>query len=246
MKRLALIAVLFSLGPVLRAAEPATPELTTSTTPEVTDPDLKEATPVMRQGTDEPLGGFKDTGLKGKSAIGLGWDGAGVLGASYWLSDCVGLKAAIGGSYKEPASAAATFVSELQERLALRVRTMDLGAAGFVFLQPSVGAKQSHDHSESRVDNGSYLTVSTDDIFSSQVSAGLDVGAELFWPGSRRASLELSSGLGALWTFGEHRNKVEFQPDTAAPATSYDSSSRAFELGTRFSPITAAVNIYFN
>jgi len=245
MKRLILMTAIACLPLGLRAAEPAAPEVKTSTAPEVTDPDLKDATPAMRQGTKEPVGGFKDEGLKGKNAIGLGWDGAGLLGWSYWLTDSLALKAAIGGSYKEPASAAAAFVGELQERVALRLRSVDLGGAGFFFIQPSVGARQLHDHSELRVDNGSYLTVTTDDLYTNEVSAGLDLGAELFWPGSRRASLEVSSGLGALWSFGEHRNAVEYQPGTAAPASGYDSSSRSFELGTRFSPITAAVNIYF-
>ncbi len=237
----ALLALWLSSG--LKAAESAAPDVRAYDAPEVTDPDLKEAVPPMRAGAEEPVGGYKPQGLKGLSGLSLGWDGQAVLGWTSWMSDSLAFKASVGGSYSD--SAGGAVVNELSERLGLRVRLKDLGSAGHAFLQASAGARQKHSYQETRTQQTGYLKYDTTDVYTNAYTAGLDLGAEVFWPGSRQVSLEASAGLGALWTFTETRSETASQPGTAIPKTGSSSSTRAFEFGSRYNGITTALNVYF-
>jgi hypothetical protein len=224
----------------LGAAEPAAPVVRASDAPEVTDPDLKEATPAMREGAEEPVGGWESR-QKGRSALTLGWDQHAVLGWTYWLGERLAVRAALGGAYSE--AQGAPYRSDLSERLALRCLLMPLGGAGHLFAQASAGARQRHSYQEVQTDAGAYVQFDTSNSYTHDYSLGLDLGAELFWPGSRRASLELAAGLGALWSFGESRTDTASQPGTALPSSSAGSSTRSFGLDSRFGSLAA--NLYF-
>lgn len=231
------------LAAALPAAETAAPEVRADDAPEVTDPDLKEAAPAMREGADEPVGGYKPQGLKGLSGLSLAWDGLAVLGWTSWMTDSLAFKASMGGSYSDSAGGPVT--NELSERVRLRLRLADLGSAGHAFVQASAGGRQKHSYQETRSQQTGYLKYDTSDVYTNAYSAGLDLGAEVFWPGSRQVSLEASAGLGALWTFTETRSETASQPGTAIPKTGSSSSTRAFEFGSRYNGITTALNVYF-
>lgn len=244
MKRTMMIAMLALAPWLLRAAEPESPTVAQSDAPEVTDPDLKDATPAMRQGTEEPVGGFQTRGLKGLSGLSLGWDGVAVLGWTSWFSDRFAFKASVGGSYSD--SQSGPVVSDLTERVGLRMKVADLGGAGHLFAQLSGGARQKHSYQETQTQpTGTYTKFSTSDDYTHAYTAGLDLGAELFWPGSRRVSLEASAGLGGLWTFTETNSKVDSQPSGAITSSSSGSSGRSFEFGSRYNSLTTALNVYF-
>lgn len=243
MKRTLLIALL-TLSPwALRAVEPESPTVKADDAPEVTDPDLKDALPAMRQGTEEPVGGYQTRGLKGLSGFSLGWDGTTVLGWTSWFSDTSAFKASVGGSYND--SQGGPVVSDLSERVALRRKLASLGRAGHVFAQLSGGARQKHSFQETQTQNVGYVKFDDSDTYTHAYTAGLDLGAELFWPGSRRVSLEASAGLGALWTFTETNTRVDGQPGGFIAATSSSTSSRSFEFGSRYNGLTTALNVYF-
>lgn len=244
MKRALLIALLTLAPWALRAVEPESPTVKTDDAPEVTDPDLKDALPAMRQGTDEPVGGYQARSLKGLSGFSLGWDGTTVLGWTSWFSDAWAFKASVGGAYND--SQGGPVVSDLSERVALRRKLAGLGQVGHVFAQLSGGARQKHSFQETQTQKTGpdYVKFDDNDSYTHAYSAGLDLGAELFWPGSRRVSLEASAGLGALWTFTETNTRVDGQPGGFVTATS-SSSGRSFEFGSRYNGLTTALNVYF-
>jgi len=252
MKRV-LFALLMMVIPALTLAAvvlspDATPEVKTSDAPEVTDPELKEALPVMRQGTDEPLGGFKERGLKGRSAWVLGWDqvesnGSPKIGFRYWVSNTVAWQAALGGNYREMDSN--TFQSSLCEELGLRFKVADLGQVGHSFIDLVGGGRQNDRHDESQSNQGSYIQFDSRHITITTYGVNLRGGAELFWPGSRRASLELSGGLGASWTTTQYRSKY-LSSDGLSGSNSLDESTRhSYELGSRYLNLLGAFNLYF-
>jgi hypothetical protein len=234
------LLILLLAASTLGAAEPAAPVVRATDAPEVTDPDLKEATPPMREGAEEPVGGWKSR-QKGRSALTLGWDQHAVLGWTYWLGDRLAVRAALGGAYSE--AQGAPYRSDLSEKLALRCLLLPLGGAGHLFAQALVGARQRHSYQEKQTDNGTHVQFDTSNTYTHDYGLGLDLGAEVFWPGSRRVSLELAAGLGADWSFSESRTDTASQPGTFLPSTSTGSSTRSFNLGSRFGSLAA--NLYF-
>lgn len=240
MKRALLIALLFAAP--LAAAEPASPAVRPTDAPEVTDPDLKEATPAMREGTEEPVGGFRHAGMKGKSGLSLGWQDGTELGWTSWLSDRLAVKAALGGTYSE---AGGVFDNALQEKVGLRCLLVELGQAGFVYSDLGAGARQRHRYQEVQTVFPTYTQFALSDIYDHQYSAFLGLGAEIFWPGSRAVSLEASAQLRALWSFNETRSETAAQPATALPGSVTTTTSRSFNLDSQSNRLTTALNVYF-
>lgn len=228
----------------LRAGEPAAPVVRVDDAPEVSDPDLKEAVPPVRQGGGEPVGGFRERGLKGRSGFSLAWDGAALLGWTHWLGDGLAFKVALGGFYEDAQNG--PVVNEVRERLGLRAVALPLGGLGHAFWQLSAGARQRHSYQEVQTDLGGGATrYDSSDVYVHSYDADFDLGVELFWPGGRNVSLEVGAGLVAEWTFSETALKTGFQPGTAGVASSTRSSQRAFRLGSRSDGVSAALNVYF-
>lgn len=257
-----LIAVL-ALSPALQAAkakavepaaavspgaEPKAPELKTNDAPEVTDPDLKEATPVMRQGTEEPLGGFHERGLAGRSALVLGLDlgsGSSVpkVGYRYWFSDCMAWQASLGGAYSE--DALNTFDTVLAEQVGLRLKAADLGGGSFAFLELGGGGVQERRHQELATVMPTYVQFESSNLISNTYGVALGVGAELFWPHSSRASLDLNASLGSTWTSDESHRVRASDDGLSGYNDQTDMLTQSYQLGTRYSGFSAALNIYF-
>lgn len=239
MKRLILIFLAAAMPWVL-AAEPESPTVQPSDAPEVTDPDLKESAPPMRQGSEEPVGGWSSR-RKGRSALSLGWDQHAVLGWTYWLGERFAVRAGLGGAYSE--GQGAPYTNDLSERVALRCVLASLGGAGHLFGQVSAGARQRHSFQETQTPMTGFIQFDSVDTHSQDYSAGLDLGVEVFWPSSQRVSLEVSTGLVAAWSFSETRNDSATQPGSGGPTTSVGTSTRSFGLASRFGSL--AVNIHF-
>jgi hypothetical protein len=230
------------------SAEQNAPELKSSDAPEVTDPDLKEATPAMRQGTEEPVGGFHEHGLSGRSALILGLDlgsGSNVpkVGYRYWFSDCLAWQASLGGSYKE--DALNTIDTVLAEQVGLRLKAADLGGGSFAFLELGGGGMQERKHQELATVMPTYVQFESSNVITNTYGVALGVGAELFWPRSRRASLDLNASLGSTWTSDESHRVRATDDGVSGNNDQTDTLTQSYQLGTRYSGFSAALNIYF-
>lgn len=228
-------------------SEPESPDVRPDGSPEVADPDLKEAMPAMRQGADEPVGGFKDAGLRGRSAtfVSVNAEDPGaetLLGWRHWLGDGLAPQFGIGGYYSD--GNGNSFRSGLVEALGLRLRLGELGNAGFAFMDLRGTARQARASSRSETAFPGYKQSVSDELWSNQYALGLRVGAELFWPGSRRFSLEASGGLGAQWSYGQR--VLTQASDVLSMGTNSRSESRdeRFDFGSRVGSLSMALNLY--
>lgn len=240
------LLILLLAASTLGAVEPEVPSVAPNDAPVVTDPDLKDATPAMREGSDEPVGGFKAPGMKGKSALSLGWSNGTMLGYSYWIAEALAVKASIGGSYFESQGTNMhSFTSKAYADAGLRLKAMELGELGFAFVQFGVHAGMESINSISKIPQPTYTTFYEMHHDTKIYGGDLSIGAELFWPGSRRVSLEAFSTLSANWRFTENFSEAYSNPVGAVVPVSEYFATRVASLDSGFRPITTALNIYF-
>ncbi len=236
------------------AAEPsATPEVKTTDAPEVTYPDLKEAMPAMRQGTEEPLGGYRDRGLKDRSAwtfgvASIGGAYAPKLGHRYWMHDSVAWQAALGGSYAENSGSLwgnSTFSSSQVEELGLRFKVAPLGQAGFAFIDLGLGASQSRLFETSRYIYPTYTQFRERIQVASGYGASVRGGAELFWPGSRSVSFEAGGGLHGNWRFIDDQMRDWSDDGVSGTNAKKESLGRTLDFGTNLIDFFITANLYY-
>lgn len=249
MRRTFLVALIASFGTVatLRAAEPVAPEVkAVAAAPEVADPELKEALPAMRAGTDEPLGGFKEAKRKGRSAVSLGQSlqttTMPVLGWHYWTGDSTALVTALGFSYSDDRHNAST---ALVEELGFRWVGAELGPYGFFFGEARANARQGRSSAEAQSQQTGYVQYQSDASSDETYGGDLRLGAELFWPGSQRVSVEASGGLGASWSRRESETKSVSSDGVSGTNSDVKAVNERSDVGTRFSNLTLALNLYY-
>lgn len=258
--RLPLIVICLGLSGLLVAKKPVavpsvsapieqeSPDVRPDGSPTVVDPDLKDAVPAMRQGTDEPVGGFKEQARKGDSAVSFGWtQGWGtpvaLIGWRYWLKERLAVEMGLGGLYTttDPSHHNSILVEDVGLRLALG------GTSDSVlpFLDLRGSARQSQSWSADRTEYPTYTQHSILSSLQNQYAVALRAGAELFWPGSRRVSLEASGGLQARWTQNEYSTVYASAPVGPGTNSSAASSGSDFEVGTDFADLLLALNLHY-
>jgi hypothetical protein len=181
----------------------------------------------------------------GRQALSLGWDDTAVIGYSYWFADRFAIKAALGG-YGQEQKDGTTYSNygTFKEKLGLRYSLWDFDA-GVLFGDLYGAASQNNQYYYEKIYNPFYVSHNTSHYSQSSWIAGLGLGGEIFWPGSRRASLEVGTALEAEWENREQISHVDSQPSGYVGTGIQQSDSYRFSLGSVFRSITAAVNLYF-
>jgi hypothetical protein len=229
-------------------AEPMAPELKSSDAPEMADPDLKDATPVMRQGTEEPLGGFHERGMADRTALTLGVVGTGAsslksLGANYWFNDRWAVVSRFGMNYQDQGNS--SYVTKVSALLGLR-RSLKSFGPGMVFAQLGGGFDLTHLYSVAVLPVSGYTQYLEQTSNSGAWHLGLGLGAEVFWPGSRNFSFEILGNLKAYWISHWYAyNDYSSDQVSGSNGVTQSTAPLLFQLGWENSDVLSSFNIYF-
>jgi hypothetical protein len=251
MMRRICLAVLLALGltqslAAVKApkAPPSSPDVDTEEA--TVDSDLKGAVPPMKQGTEEPVGGFKESGLKGRSSLALdvlSADGTRAIGWNYWAWDNAALVARLGGSYQE--TAAGSFLTDLEASFGVRGILQGWGTVGHAYWQGTILYGHGDDYRSTKTPQTSYVQSEEHDVMSNRYGAALGLGTELFWPGSQRVSLDLGGQVRAVWVFSEDSLNDYTDDGVSGTNAKTVSSGRAFSSILQGGTAQLGLNIYF-